>query len=163
MNRKWDIRFLSLAHAIGQWSKDPSTKVGSVITTSGNVMISSGYNGFPQRTDDNEELYLDRPRKYKRIIHAEKNAMMFAKRDLDGCTLYCTLPPCTQCAAMVIQTGIKRVVTIEPTETQFERWGADMTESLQMFSEAVVAFDQYKKIDIIESIVNTLEGTVKQV
>jgi dCMP deaminase len=106
----WDKRFLELAELVSSWSKDPSTKVGAVIVDNQNIIVSVGFNGFPKGIKDNDRLN-HRDSKYQIIVHAENNALMFAKRPLDGCTIY-TYPfmPCPRCAGMIIQSGIKRVV-----------------------------------------------------
>ena len=52
LNEKWHKRFLDLAEHVAQWSKDPSTKVGSVITDGGRKIVSLGYNGLPMYVDD---------------------------------------------------------------------------------------------------------------
>ena len=104
----WHKRFLTLAEHIAGWSKDPSTKVGAVIVDQQRRIVSTGYNGFPQGVVDNPQL--PRERKLMRTLHAEANAILFAKRDLSGCTIYVTHHPCAHCAAMIIQAGIKRVV-----------------------------------------------------
>ena len=53
---KWDMRFLALAEHISEWSKDPSTQVGAVITHSRSKrVISLGFNGFPAGVEDTEE------------------------------------------------------------------------------------------------------------
>jgi len=61
-NFKWDIRFLDLAKLVSTWSKDPSTKIGAVITDRDNKIVSLGYNGFPKKVADddrlNEQYYL---------------------------------------------------------------------------------------------------------
>lgn len=112
---KWDIRFLRLAREIASWSKDPSTKVGAVIVDENNRVVSLGYNGFPRGLNDSPELYADRNEKYKRVLHAEQNAFIFAeKKDLRHCTLYTfPLAPCPSCALLAVQHGIKRVVCPE--------------------------------------------------
>lgn len=136
---KWDRRFLELAYHISGWSKDPSTKCGAVIVDKNNRIISTGYNGFPKGTDDNLALYGIRAEKYRRVIHAEKNAILFARQDLTGCTLYVVpMPPCSQCAGMIIQSGIKRVVTIKPSPEQEGRWQHDIITTREMFKEAGV-------------------------
>src|SRR5882724_10939274 len=84
----WDKRFLELAKMVASWSKDPSTKVGAVIVTPENVIISVGYNGFAQRMPDHEKHYADRPSKYSRIVHSETNAILLARADVRGDTLY---------------------------------------------------------------------------
>ena len=88
---KWDTRFLSLAAHISGWSKDPSSQVGAVITD-GNRIVSLGYNGFAAGVHDTTERLVDRATKLNLTIHAEENAMNFAKRDLPGCTAYVTHP-----------------------------------------------------------------------
>jgi dCMP deaminase len=131
---KWDIRFLQLAELVASWSKDPSTKVGSVIVDEQNRVLSVGFNGFPRGIEDNPELYQDREKKYERVLHAEQNALHFSFRlDLRGCTLY-TYPllPCNRCALEIIQRGITRVVSVYPTESHLERWreSFDLTKDL---------------------------------
>ena len=54
--------------------KDPSTQVGSVAVRNRTV-IAQGYNGFPRGVDDHELYYLNKAIKYKRIVHAEMNAI----------------------------------------------------------------------------------------
>lgn len=134
---KWDSRFLTLAKLISTWSKDPSTQVGAVIVNAENHIISLGYNGLPRGVKDAHERLNDRPTKYKMIRHAEANAMDFAERSLEGCTLY-TYPfmPCSQCAGQVIQRRIKEVVSYQ---NNAERWAADFDLTMKMFEEAGVA------------------------
>lgn len=137
----WDKRFIGLAEYVAQWSKDPSTKCGTVITD-GKRIVSIGFNGFPAGTDDSENIYRDREEKYRRVIHAEQNAMAFSNRDLKGCTIYVwPAPPCSQCAAMIIQRGIYRVVTPEPSEDYLSRWADSVTSSLSMFRETGIEVD----------------------
>ncbi len=135
----WDLRFLAMAQLAASWSKDPSTQVGSVITDDKRI-VSLGFNGFPAGTDDDPSIYGDRERKYRRVLHAEQNAISFAKRDLTGCTVYITHPPCARCAAQIVQEGIKRVVCPPPSADFLLRWKDDMTEALAMFKESGVEF-----------------------
>lgn len=110
---KWDGRFLALAQHISSWSKDPSTKVGAAIVDGDRRIVSVGYNGFPRGVPDDAVQYEDRPTKYAMIIHAEVNALMFARPKCkdEHLTLY-TWPfiPCSRCASLVVQAGIDRVV-----------------------------------------------------
>lgn len=138
---KWDLRYIDMAYLISQWSKDPSTKCGAVITDLHNRVISVGFNGFARGVNDSPDLYLNRPEKIRRIIHAEKNAILFAQRDLTGCTLYVVpMPPCSQCAGMIIQSGITKVISITPTENQLLRWGDDFETTKTMFEEVGITF-----------------------
>lgn len=138
--KKWDLRFLELAKFISAWSKDPSTKVGAVIVDKNNSIISTGYNGFAIGVKDSEERLNNRDIKYKMVCHGEMNAILFAKRDLSGCTLY-TYPfgCCSNCASYVIQTGISRVVFPKTTN---ERWLESINLSKKIWGEAGVFFEE---------------------
>lgn len=131
----WDERFIKLAEHVASWSKDPSTKVGAVIVDSGRRVVSTGYNGFPMGVKDDSRLS-DREKKLEIIIHGEINAILFARRDLSGCTLY-TYPfmPCSRCAAMVIQSGIARVVSLPSNNP---KWVNSFILSKELFNESGV-------------------------
>jgi len=132
----WNQRFLSLAEHIAQWSKDPSTQVGAVIVDPCRRIVSTGYNGLPQGVDDTDNRLHTREIKYEMIVHGEINAILFAKQDLLGSTLY-TWPfmPCSRCASIVIQSGIKTVVA--PLNDS-PRWKDSFQLSQTMFAEAGV-------------------------
>jgi len=118
----WMYRFLEMAELVSTWSKDPSTKVGAVITRDKKI-ISTGFNGFPPRIVDKEIWWNDRPEKYRRVVHAEMNAILHAKEDLSGCVLHVyPIPPCEICVPMVIASGITAVVypTIEHSRLNFK-------------------------------------------
>lgn len=136
-DNKWYIRFMDLAKHISTWSKDPSTKVGSVITDNSKRIVSVGFNGYPQNIPDND---LDnREMKYAKVLHAEMNAILFAQRNLEGCSIYVyPMAPCSRCAAAIIQSGIGWVVTIKATKEQNERWGEAIQITEDMFTEAGV-------------------------
>ena len=138
--KKWHMRFLEMAELVGSWSKDPSTKVGAVIVDDNRRVICLGYNGFPKGVADNERLE-DREEKYKMIVHAERNALLFSNSDLTNCTMF-TYPfmPCPVCAGMIIQSGIKRVVSVESNN---ERWEKDFAISRKMFNEAEIQLLEY--------------------
>ena len=135
----WDQRFLNLADHISTWSRDPSTKVGSVIVNAKRHILAVGYNGFPRGVRDSASRYADKSTKYKFVSHAERNALDNAHLDVEGCTLYASLFPCNECAKSIIQRGIRRVVTRRPTEQKPEmNW--DITD--KMFKEAGVSLIQ---------------------
>ncbi len=141
--RKWDKRFLGLCERIAEWSKDPSTKVGAIITDDIKI-ISMGFNGLPQQVPDAQEILNDRDTKYKHIIHAEMNAILTARRDLEGCTIY-TYPflPCPRCTSMIIQSGISRVVSIVCQE---ERWKEAIKESQHFMNIAQIEVVEYSTL-----------------
>jgi len=150
--KKWDLRFLEMARNASTWSKDPSTKVGSIIVDDDKRVISVGYNGFPKGVNDDERLD-DRQEKYKVIVHAERNALLFANKDVEGCHIY-TYPfiPCSVCAGMIIQAGIKRVVSVKNNNL---RWQQDFKVSRGLFHESGVTLIEYDRdvIPIDESLV----------
>lgn len=117
---KWDRRFMDMARLVASWSKDPSSQVGAVITR-GKFVISVGFNGFPQGIADTVERLQNRDIKYPTILHAEINAILSARQDIRGCSIYVTpYMPCPQCAAVVVQSGITRIVY---TPSENEKWG----------------------------------------
>lgn len=139
---KWDLRFLDLAKFVSNWSKDPSTRVGAVIVDGDKRVISMGYNGFPVGIDDDHYRLHNRETKYKIILHAESNALLFANTNLVGTTLY-TYPfmPCPRCAGLIIQAGIGRVVSYN---TMPERWCDDFKLSKELFQEAHISIKLYE-------------------
>ena len=130
----WNKRFLDLCDHVATWSKDPSTKLGSVIVDSKKRVISVGYNGFPRGVDDRHDRYDDRPTKYLFVAHAERNALDNAPMMVDNCTMYVTLLPCNECAKSIIQKGITTVVTYRPEREDVFNWNI----TLAMFNEAGV-------------------------
>lgn len=133
---------LGMAEHIAKLSKDPSTKVGAVIFDEKRRIISAGYNGFARGVEDTAERLENRDVKYKLVLHAEKNAILFATAPLEGCTLVVTHPCCAQCAAQVIQAGIKTVVWSKPDDTFVARWRDDLALTMAQFDEAGVRVTQ---------------------
>jgi dCMP deaminase len=135
---KWDRAWLKKAEEFASFSKDPSTKVGAVIVGKENDLVSVGYNGFARKVKDLPERYTNRDIKYKMVVHAEVNAILFADRHrLTGSTLY-TWPfiCCSNCAAIVIQTGIKRCVAPIISEELKQRWAESIGLATIQFDEA---------------------------
>ena len=159
MSTKWDARFLGLAAHISGWSKDPSSQVGAVITD-GNRIVSLGYNGFAAGVEDKPERLSDRNCKLNLTIHAEENAMIFAKRDLTDCTVFVTHPPCPRCASKLIQEEVKRVVYIAPSDDFLSRWADDLALSSEMYREAGIEVTVYEiaQIDIENAGITVAPG-----
>ena len=139
---KWDTRFMNLIDLVASWSKDPSTQVGAAIVDPKNRIVSLGFNGFPRGVSDESALLWDRDEKLRRTIHAEENALLFAARTVEGCTIFVTHPPCARCAAKIVQSGIARVVCRRPDPQFVSRWDSDMVSTRTMFAEAGINFDQ---------------------
>jgi dCMP deaminase len=122
---KWDWRFMEMAHLVATWSKDPDHKVGAVMTSVSNRILSTGYNGPPQGIEANPED------KLLKTAHAELNCIINCHNGMLAHTIYVTRFPCSQCAALIIQTGIHRVVCpkIEPKSS----WANSMLVAESMF------------------------------
>lgn len=143
---KWDRRFLEQAKLVSTYSKDPSTRVGSVIVDPRRVPVSSGYNGFPRGIEDSVERLNDRETKYTYTIHAETNAVYNAAWNGTspyGGTIYVWgLPICHECTKAVIQSGISRVVIMHPRDVSpvwEERWNT----SRSMLEEVGTWYSRY--------------------
>jgi dCMP deaminase len=98
-----------------------------------------GYNGLPQKISDTDQRYDNRELKYKIIIHAEMNAILFSKKDLTNCSI-ATWPflSCSNCTSAIIQAGIKRIISPKlPVELE-KRWKESCDLSLDLYREANV-------------------------
>ena len=135
MVTKWDKRFMEVAVLVSSWSKDPDNQVGAVLTTPDNRIISTGFNGLPK----NIEAYTPNS-KLAKTIHAEVNCIIQASSLPVGCTIYVTRFPCSQCAALIVQTGISRVVChdMEPGST----WYPSMIVATELLSEANIVIQE---------------------
>lgn len=108
-----DTRYLRMATIWAENSYCERRKVGALIV-SGNMIISDGYNGTPSgfpNVCENPEGST-----YPYVLHAEANAITKVARSNNssqGSTLYVTASPCIECAKLIIQAGIKRVVYAE--------------------------------------------------
>ena len=109
----WDEYFMGVAILASKRSKDPNTQVGACIVDENNIILSTGYNGFPYGCSD-DEFPWDRSgedTKYKYVVHAELNAILNARgKNLNNARIYVDLFPCNECAKAIIQSGIKEVV-----------------------------------------------------
>ncbi|MBQ6388967.1 MAG: dCMP deaminase family protein [Mogibacterium sp.] len=109
----WDEYFMGVALLAANRSKDPNTQVGACIVDQNNVILTTGYNGFPIGCSD-DEFPWDREgdnTKYPFVVHAELNAILNASgKSLRGSRLYVALFPCNECAKAIIQAGIGEVV-----------------------------------------------------
>ena len=111
----WEQYFMATAKVSSMRSKDPVTQVGACIVDSENKIVSLGYNGFPVGISDDkfpwEKTGTLSETKHGYVCHAEVNAILNSKCiSLKGCTIYVNLFPCNECAKLIIQSGIKKVV-----------------------------------------------------
>ena len=116
---KWINYFMTVAKDTAQLSKDPNTKVGAVLVKNRRIK-STGFNGAPQSFPDelvpqvNGDKLIEQKNTF--MCHAELNAVLNYDgkvSDLSECTLYTTVSPCSHCAKMLAQVGIKEVIYLE--------------------------------------------------
>ena len=143
---KWDERFMCMAELVATWTScyQENRQIGAVIVKNKRIM-TTGYNGAPAgvRTCRERGECLRRkmniPSGTRQEVcyatHAEQNAIIQAAKmgvNIDGATLYCTHQPCSQCAKMIINAGIVRVLAdenIAEAEYRFEPFAPDTPPS----------------------------------
>ena len=108
-----DLRYIRMAKIWAENSYCKRRQVGAIIVKD-KMIISDGYNGTPSGFENicEDETGLTKPY----VLHAEANAITKIARsgnNSDGATLYVTAAPCIECAKLIIQAGIKRVVYSE--------------------------------------------------
>lgn len=124
---KIDLLYLRMAKVWSENSHCKRSQVGCLIVNN-RTIISDGYNGtpsgFPNQCEDCDNNTIPT------VLHAEANAITkIAKstNSAEGATLYVTLSPCFDCAKLIIQAGIKRIVYSEVYRK---------TDSFKLFEEA---------------------------
>jgi dCMP deaminase len=144
MNDRWKDFFFTLARANARMSKDPSTQVGCVIVRPDKTVASMGFNGFPMGCSDNSLLYDNREEKYARIIHAEMNALLFAREPVKGCAMFVwPALPCDRCMPMVIQAGISKIYYPTMSDDFMGRWKQQVDRAFSMANEASISVVNY--------------------
>ena len=141
---------MALTREIATWSScfAPGRQIGCVIVKDKRIM-TTGYNGAPQGMTTCVEKGECLRRKLQipsgtraevcYAAHAEQNAIIQAAKlgiSIDGATLYCTHQPCSMCAKMIINSGIRRVVYENGYPDEF---------SLEFFRETGVILEKYKE------------------
>ena len=109
----YDRLYMDIAEGYSKMSCANKKKVGAVIVKN-NTIISSGFNctpfGFDKKCEDiNGNTYWY-------VLHAEANAILKVAKSTNSCkdaVLYLTLSPCKECAKLIHQSGIKRLVYIK--------------------------------------------------
>ena len=109
----WDEYFMGVALLAAKRSKDPNTQVGACIVDQNNVILTTGYNGFPQGCSDDEFPWNrdGEVTKYPFVVHDDLNSILNASgKSLRGSKLYVDLFPCNECAKAIIQSGVSEIV-----------------------------------------------------
>lgn len=128
---KWDKRFMNIADEVATWSSCLKRHVGCVITKDRRI-VATGYNGAPSGIPscaERNECLREKCMSAEDLFncwatHAEQNALLQAARlgiSIQDGTLYTTTEPCSLCAKLIINSGIKRVVYKEEYPDKFAR------------------------------------------
>ena len=125
---------MSSAKLAAKRSKDPIRTVGAVIVNERKRIVGVGYNGFPYGTSDDTGLWCkDNPDPWKNkgafVCHAEVNAILNSDAKQRGCTMHTTLFPCNECAKIIVQSGIKRVVWCDIKRNASSKVAVDILKS----------------------------------
>ncbi len=146
----WNQYFMGVAVLSSKRSKDPNTQVGACIVNKNKRIIGIGYNGLPFGCEDseypweNDKDLNELDTKYPYVVHAEPNAILNATTSLEGATIYVTLFPCNECAKLIIQSGIKKVVYISD---KYKDTNSNLA-SKRMFDSAHVEYEQMNEIKV---------------
>ncbi len=114
---QFDVRYMRMAQVWAENSYCERRKVGALIVKD-KMIISDGYNGTPSGFENVCEDDNNKTKPY--VLHAEANAITKVARSSnssEGATLYVTSSPCIECAKLIIQSGINRVVYAEEYRT----------------------------------------------
>lgn len=121
MRKSWDEYFIDIAFKVKERSTCPRLGVGAVIVKD-NRIKGTGYNGSPSGMAHCDDVgCLMREGHCKRTIHAEVNAILeCSPEERKGATIYVTAQPCAECAKIIINSGIKRVVYAQKYEPDYD-------------------------------------------
>ncbi len=148
---KWDERFMKMAHLVAEWSSCYQTnrQVGAVIVKDKRI-LTTGYNGASSGIESckdrgeclRKKMGIPSGTKLEvcYAVHAEQNAIVQAAKlgvSVDGATIYVTHQPCSICAKMIINSGIKRIVYQEGYPDEF---------SWQLFNECGILVEKYDEL-----------------
>ncbi len=138
----WPTYLMGFAEHAARKSKD-STQVGAALVDGNKTIRATGFNGPPIGVLDSPDRR-ERPRKYLFASHAEANLIAFCARNgiaTEGCVVYCTHTPCSACARLLIQSGIKWVV-VGAGETHMG--DEEFVAAREMFHEAGLVLSHIK-------------------
>lgn len=148
---KWIKRYMRIAREVSYWSKDPSSKIGAVIVSETGRILATGYNGFPEKMEDNPSDYENREFKYKRIIHAEENALLNALKysvNIQNSSIFVyNLPICSNCARLIAQSGISEIYLCY-NDNNITRWKESFDISKSIFKECNIKITRIQEKDL---------------
>ena len=141
MRPDWNTYFLRLAYLTATRATCDRKHVGAVLVSPDHRVVAMGYNGAPAGMDDCDTSGHELVDGHcVRTLHAESNAIDYAGRLAQGCTLYTTVVPCYDCAKRIVNSKIVRVVFDEAYSSRYGMSGR-VPEFLRNGKVEVVQFD----------------------
>lgn len=136
------ISFMRAAYDEARKSHDPSTQNGAVIVKYYQIQ-AKGYNHFPRGINDTPELWADREKKLRYVIHAEEAALLAVARGAQHHSgksiIYCPCAACVPCAKAIIEAGITTMcVHRQRMEITHERWQEEIIAAFDLLHNADV-------------------------
>lgn len=116
----WDDYFMRMAYLAATRATCLRKHVGAIIVSPDHRAVSTGYNGAAANMPSCNDVGCQMVEGHcVRTLHAESNALDFAGRFAQGCTLYATVTPCWDCAKRIANASIVRVVYDEHYESRY--------------------------------------------
>ena len=142
----WPQYFMGIAKLSADRSKDPKTQVGCCIVNPDNKhILSIGYNGLPHGFDDKEFDWNESDNliddKHSYVVHAEANAILNANQNLEGSEVYVTMFPCNECAKLLAQSKVKKVIYKDDKFLHKDKGKAAMI----IFNKAKIKVEKYEE------------------
>src|SRR3990172_9125333 len=143
----WDEYFMEIAHLVKKRATCLRRQVGAVLVKD-KYILATGYNGAPSGIEHcldrgglREQMGIPSGERHEicRGLHAEQNAIIQAAKhgtSIEGATLYCTNQPCSICAKMIINAGVKKLIFDDGYPDQL---------AAEMIKESGLEVEQYKK------------------
>jgi len=132
---KFDEKYMEMARIWASNSYCKRRQVGALLVKD-RMIISDGYNGTPSRFENQCEDENGVTKPY--VLHAEANAITKVAKSgnsAENSTLYVTASPCVECAKLIIQAGIKRVVYCDEYR---------LTDGIELLQRAGIEIEQVK-------------------
>ena len=151
---KWQQRFLTVAHEVCSWSKDPISPRGAVLVRNDKTIASVGFSGLPQGIDDQPLLQGDVETRDNMLVAAERNLLLFGRDPSNnGHTAYLWPgPPSLDSLAHLIHEGIKTIVY--PQKHPDERLDEELDELLGQVGGKAIAVPWSGDTGTLEGLIN---------
>lgn len=147
--RNFDDLYMEMAESVSKMSRAKRAQVGALLVKDNNV-LAFGFNGTPSGFDNEcEERVIGSMPGYngiftqlktkREVLHAESNALMKMSRSTqssEGATIYVTMAPCFECAKLIVQSGVKKVVYGEQYRD---------TSSITFLEQANIEVEKYER------------------